>query len=212
MRAGLFIAAVVLAGAFAAVARAEARPLSAQDRALLARPATYEELIGEQVARRLTRRAVSVRCGAIGESNPSVLGVTPWGSSGPVDYFLMRPAECTYLSWFRQSPARWDPRICTEADCAMVSKIAMSLAVVAHESYHILGYRNEAQVECYGMQSIWFVAAKLGATVAEAQALAGLYATRMYPLRRSQTPAYWSPQCRNGGVYDLRRSLIRWPS
>jgi hypothetical protein len=128
------------------------------------------------------------------------------------DYFLMRPAECTYLAWFHQSPARWDPRTCVEADCAHVGDIAWALATVAHESYHILGYSNEAQVECYGMQSIWFVANKLGASVAEAQAIASLYATRMYPPRRWQTPTYWSAQCRDGGTLDLRKSLARWPS
>ena len=62
----------------------------------------------------------------------------------------------------------------------------MALAVVAHESYHVLGYWNEAQVECYGMQSIWFVANKLGASVDESQALAALYATQMYPQRRTR--------------------------
>ncbi len=212
MRVVALLGATVLAAAAASVAHAEARPLSAQDKALLARHATYEEQIGEQVARRLTGHSVSVRCGAIGASSPNVLGVTPWGAGGPVDYFLMRPAECTYLSWFRRSPARWDPRSCSGEDCMLVPKIAMSLAVVAHESYHILGYRNEAQVECYGLQSIWFVANKLGAPVAEAQAVASFYATRMYPLRRTTTPAYWSAQCRDGGRYDLRRTLARWPS
>jgi hypothetical protein len=90
--------------------------------------------------------------------------------------------------------------------------MAMALAVVAHESYHILGYSNEAQVECYGMQSIWFVANKLGASIAESQALASFYATRMYPLRRTQTPQYWSPECKDGGKLDLRPTLARWPS
>ena len=145
-------------------------------------------------------------------SDPRVIGVTPFSSNGPVDYFLMRPAECKYLAWFRHAPARWDPRSCTEADCLQVGNIAMSLAVVAHESYHILGYRNEAQVECYGMQSIWFVANKLGGAIAESQALATLYATRMYPTRQYTTPRYWSAECRDGGKYDLRRSLARWPS
>jgi hypothetical protein len=46
------VAALLTATAFAAVAasvaHAEARPLSAQDKALLARAATYEEQIGEQ--------------------------------------------------------------------------------------------------------------------------------------------------------------------
>jgi hypothetical protein len=212
MRPGALLAAVLAAGILAAVAHADARPLTANDRALLARPATYEEQIGELVARRLTGHFVSVRCGGLGIGDPRVLGVTPWGAGGPVDYFLMRPAECTFLAWFRQSPARWDPRSCEGDDCAQIPNIAMALAVVSHESYHILGYRNEAQVECYGMQSIWFVANRLGASVAEAQSLASFYAARMYPLRRTQSPRYWSSQCRDGGTYDLRRSLARWPS
>ena len=212
MRLAPLLVAIALAGIVASVAHAEARPLTASDRALLARSATYEEQIGESVARRLTGHTVAVRCGALGVADPRILGVTPFSATGPVDYFLMRPAECTYLAWFRQAPARWDPRACTAEDCSRVASIVTSLAVVAHESYHILGYSNEAQVECYGMQSIWFVAHKLGAPVAEAQALAGMYAARTYPLRRTQTPAYWSAECRDGGAYDLRRSLARWPS
>jgi hypothetical protein len=212
MRLVSILAAVVLAGTLAASANATARPVTPQDRALLARPATYEEQIAQQVARRLTGHNASVRCGAIGESDPRVLGVTPLLNGHSFDYFLMRPLQCTNLAWFHQAPARWDPRTCVESDCARVAGMAMALAVVAHESYHLLGYTNEAQVECYGMQSIWFVASKLGASVDESQALASLYATRMYPQRRTQTPQYWSAQCRDGGKLDLRKSLARWPS
>jgi hypothetical protein len=212
MRVWLILPALALAGALATAAHASARPVTKLDRALLARPATYEEQIAEQVARRLTGHDASVRCGSLGTSNPNVLGVTPLLRGRSFDYFLMRPAECTYLAWFRREPSRWDPRSCSGSDCVEVPDIAMALAVVAHESYHLLGYTNEAQVECYGMQSIWFVASKLGGSVAESQALASLYATQMYPERRTQTPAYWSPECRDGGRYDLRRSLARWPS
>jgi hypothetical protein len=212
MRVWLILPAIVLAGALATAAHASARPVTKLDRALLARPATYEEQIAEQVARRLTGHDASVRCGSLGTSNPNVLGVTPLLDGHSFDYFLMRPAECTYLAWFRRAPARWDPRTCAESDCLEVPDIAMALAVVAHESYHLLGYSNEAQVECYGMQSIWFVASKLGASVSESQALASLYATRIYPQRRTQTPAYWSPQCRDGGKLDLRPARAGWPS
>jgi hypothetical protein len=212
MRVALLLAAVVVTGTFAASASASARPVNAHDRALLARAPTYEETIAEQVARRLTGHKTSVRCGSIGVSNPNILGVTMLLNGRSFDYFLMVPAECTYLAWFRQDPARWDPRSCSTSDCAIVPKVAMALAVVAHESYHILGYSNEAQVECYGMQSIWFVANKLGASIAESQALASLYATQFYPRREYTTPAYWSAECRDGGKYDLRRSLARWPS
>ena len=212
MRVASILAAVVLAGVLAASASATARPITPQDRALLARPATYEEKIAEQVARRLTGHNASVRCGSLGISDPNVLGVTPLLNGRSFDYFLMRPLQCTYLAWFHQAPARWDPRTCVESDCARVGNMAMALAVVAHESYHLLGYSNEAQVECYGLQSIWLVANKLGASIDESQALASLYATRMYPLRRTQTPQYWSAECRDGGKFDLRKSLARWPS
>jgi hypothetical protein len=212
MRVWATLLAAVTVGVLAATAQATARPVTAQDRALLARPATSEELIAEPVARRLTGHNASVRCGSVGLSNPNILGVTPLESGRSFDYFLMRPNECTYLAWFHRTPSRWDPRTCAPEDCSLVPSIAMALAVVSHESYHLLGYSNEAQVECYGMQSIWFVASKLGASVPEAQAIASLYATKMYPLRRTQTPQYWSPQCRNGGTLDLRPSLARWPS
>ena len=212
MRVWATLVAALTVGVLAATAQATARPVTAQDRALLARPATAEEQIAAQVARRLTGHNVSVRCGSLGVSSPNILGVTPLYDGHSFDYFLMRPQECTLLAWFHRAPSRWDPRSCTGEDCSYVPSIAMALAVVAHESYHILGYSNEAQVECYGMQSIWFVAAKLGATVPEAQALASLYATKMYPLRRTQTPQYWSPQCRDGGKLDLRPQLARWPS
>jgi hypothetical protein len=212
MRLRILLLAVLAAGLAAASAHASARPVTPEDKKLLARTATYEERIAEAVAARLTGHQASVRCGPIGSSNSRVLGVTPLLNQRSFDYFLMRPEQCTYLAWFRQAPTRWDPRSCAAEDCAYVPKIAMALAVVAHESYHVLGYSIEAQVECYGMQSIWFVANKLGAPVAEAQALASLYATRMYPSRRTQTPEYWSAECRNGGKYDLRPALNRWPS
>src|SRR3977135_633082 len=110
MRVVAMLSAVILAGVLAASASATARPITPQDRALLARPATYEEQIAEQVARRLTGHNTSVRCGSLGMSNPRVLGVTMLLHNHSFDYFLMRPAECTYLAWFHQSPARWDSR------------------------------------------------------------------------------------------------------
>lgn len=213
MRWGGALAVAAVAGIVATSAYASARPVTAHDRALLARPATAEEKIAEGVAERLTGHpSVSVRCGSMGVSSPNVLGVTPMLNGHAFDYFLMRPAECTYLTWFHDAPARWDPRTCVPADCRYTVDITWALQTVAHESYHLLGYTNEAQVDCYGMQSIWFVATRLGASLPEAQALAQLFAQRIYPLRRIETPAYWSPECRNGGAYDLRPGSSAWPS
>jgi hypothetical protein len=213
VRSGALIIAAAAAAVLAAGAQASARPATAHDRALLARPATSEERIAEVVAERLTaHRHVEVRCGDTGVADPNVLGVTPMLNGHAFDYFLMRPAECTYLAWFRQAPKRWDPRTCAPADCRYTVDIAWALQTVAHESYHLLGYTNEAQVDCYGMQSIWFVATRLGAPLSEAEALAQLFAQQIYPLRRIETPTYWSPECRDGGTYDLRPSSSAWPS
>ncbi len=213
MRLGAFIAAIALGGVLAAVASASARPVTAADRALLARPATSEEKIAEGVAERLTgHKSVSVRCTPLHLSLENVLGVTEMLNGHAFDYFLMQPAECTYLAWFRESPARWDPRTCAPSDCRYVVDMTMAMETVSHESYHLLGYTNEAQVDCYGMQSLWFVATRLGAAMPEAQAFAHLFADRIYPLRRTETPAYWSAECRDGGAYDLRPESHAWPS
>jgi len=214
MRSRLVVCVLAIAGALVPVAHAQVRPLRPSDAALLSRPPTYEERIAEQVAARLTHLHPEVRCGQLGGAvGPRILGVTLFDAKGPAGYFLLRPETCSDLAAFRASPAGYDPRSCADASCVTRdADVVTALATVSHESYHLLGYRNEAQVECYGMQSIWFVAEKLGASVDLSQALASFYATRIYPLRRTQTPAYWSPQCRNGGKYDLRPTLDRWPS
>jgi hypothetical protein len=212
MRRG--VAFVLLVAALLPVAaHASARPVTAADRALLSRPATADEKIAQTVAERLTgHKSVSVRCLQMHLYFKNVLGVTPMLDGHAFDYFLMEPEACTSIAWFHTAPARWDPRTCAPADCKYVVPITWALETVSHESYHLLGYTNEAQVDCYGMQSIWFVATRLGASLSEAQALAQLFWQQLYPLRRTETPLYWSPQCRDGGAYDLRPGSSAWPS
>ena len=214
MRRILLAAAFVLAGFCATAAHATVRPLRPADARLLDRAATQEEQIAESVAARLTRMHPKVRCGPLGvPSGYGILGITLFDGSRPAGYFLMLPKLCSELASFRASPATFDPRTCTDSACLTKdADTAMALATVSHESYHLLGYKNEAKVECYGMQSIWFVASKLGASIEESQAIASFYATQMYPLRRTKTPAYWSAECREGGTLDLRPTLASWPS
>jgi len=212
MRRGVALA-VLVAVLLPAAAHAYARPVTAADRALLARPATADEKIAQTVAERLTgHKSVSVRCLQMHLYAQNVFGVTPMLDGHAFDYFLMEPEACTYLAWFHAAPARWDPRTCAPADCRYVVPITWALETVSHESYHVLGYTNEAQVDCYGMQSIWFVASRLGASLSEAQAFAQLFWQKLYPLRRTETPLYWSPECHNGGAYDLRPNSNAWPS
>jgi hypothetical protein len=218
MRRGRVVLLIVLVcGLAAASAQAAVRPVRPADASLLNRKASYEEQVAEYVAARLTRLRPSVRCGALGISAPPgffVSGITllpPEG--GPADYFLIEPSTCDYLIQFRQDPARFDPATCSDAFCRQEqAEASFALATVSHESYHVLGYRNEAQVECYGMQSIWFVAQSLGASAAEGRRIAATYWKTLYAQRRTTTPTYWTAQCRNGGKYDLRPKSNAWPS
>ena len=216
MRVAILLAAAAVASVAAASAHAQARPLRPGDAALLRRAPTPEELVAQAVAKRLTRLSPTVRCGALGIDVPPgmlVTGITLLPPHGPADYFLLLPEECNYLAWFRQSPRRYDPASCTDDACMqLASKAALALATVSHESYHVLGYRLEKQVECYGMQSIWFVATSLGASVAEGQRIASFYWQTTYANRQQTTPAYWSAECRDGGRYDLRPASHSWPS
>jgi hypothetical protein len=210
------LAAAVLTALAAASAQAAVRPLRPGDAALLNRAATAEERIAEAVAKRLTHLSPSVRCGDLGIDVPAgmlVSGITLLPPHGPADYFLMAPQMCDLLSLFRESPESYDPATCQDASCLQrASAVAFALATVSHESYHVLGYRLEKQVECYGMQSIWFVATSLGASVAEGQRIAAVYWQTTYARRQYSTPTYWSADCRDGGKYDLRPSSHAWPS
>lgn len=211
------VALLAVAAATAGVASASVRPVRAADRSLLARVPTADERVAQQVADRLTRKHVAVRCGRLGVPGAAwpngITGITLFVGDKPAGYAVLLPAVCAQLTAFRRDPEAWDPARCADASCdAAVAHAAMAIATVTHESYHLLGYRNEAQVECYGMQSIWYAATKLGASVREGQALAHFYAAKLYPRRRTQTPAYWSPQCRDGGRYDLRSRSHAWPS
>jgi hypothetical protein len=209
VRPAILLAALVCAGTAAAAVPYPANP---QDAALLARRATPEEKLAEYVAARLTRRPVMVRCTPVTEV-PGVLGLTPFVNHKPRGYFLLMPSACAALERFRAQPTAYDPVACGDELCAeRVLRMTQALESVSHESYHTLGFEAEATAECYGMQSLWYVANRLGASQREAERLALWYWRYQYPVWRTSHPEYWSAQCRDGGALDLRKSSHAWPS
>ena len=217
MRVRLLLLAVVAAAASAGAALGAARPVRPSDAPLLARAPTYEEQVAEAVAGRLTRKTVTVRCGSLGVAGagwPSgIAGITLFTGDRPAGYAILLPQVCAQLVAFRRDPSAYDPAACADSACFVaVEEAAMALGTVTHESYHLLGFKNEQKVECYGMQSIWYAATKLGASAQLGEAIGRFYATTLYPRRRVVTPAYWSPECRNGGKLDLRPHDPNWPN
>jgi hypothetical protein len=199
--------------AVAAPASAVVYPARPYDAPLLARASTPNERLAEAVAQRLTRRPAVVRC-ASGHLKPGELGVTPFVNNQPRGYFLMAPETCALLASFRSNPGAFDPGACKDTACLRrAGAAAMALETITHEAYHLLGYQNEATAECYGLQSLWYSAVRLGASPQLGETLASLYANEMYPSRRtSEHPEYWSAECRDGGKLDLRPSSHAWPS
>ena len=88
------------------------------------------------------------------------------------------------------------------------AKVARALHVLAHESSHLAGVRDEAAADCFGLQRTAVVAEDLGATPDEAARLA-----RVALAERAVTaPAeYRSAECHNGGMLDLDPWSSAWP-
>lgn len=88
------------------------------------------------------------------------------------------------------------------------AKVARALHVLAHESSHLAGVRDEAAADCYGLQRTAFVAESLGADPAEGKRLARLALAE----RAITAPTdYRSSECHDGGALDLDRASAVWP-
>lgn len=98
---------------------------------------------------------------------------------------------------------RYDP-----APCQSVSDHAIAIKALAHEAWHLAGYRDEAVADCYALQRVAAVASSLGAPDAPALVARALL---LYRGRATTAPAYYSPECRAGGALDLSPADSAWP-
>jgi hypothetical protein len=76
---------------------------------------------------------------------------------------------------------------------------SIGVEVLAHEAYHLAGFRDEAVAECYGLQAMTFVARRLGVSPERAAALVAIASERLKTLPQE----YQSLECREGGALDL---------
>jgi hypothetical protein len=85
--------------------------------------------------------------------------------------------------------------------------LAAAVVTLAHEPQHSKGVGVEAQAECYAIQLAAATAEHLGVDGRDAHALGALY----WQHYDEELPAYSSPECRDGGAYDLRPATSAWP-
>ena len=116
----------------------------------------------------------------------------------PADFTDLDEETCSELDRFAEG----------KANSGEDSKVARALHVLAHESSHLAGIRDEAAADCYGLQRTAFVAESLGADPAKAQRLAHLALAE----RAITAPAdYRSSECHDGGALDLDPASSAWP-
>ena len=176
--------------------------------------ARHEERIREQdrladIASDLAGRKVGVRC-------PNFLAslVDSGGETGHVQFDAAgRPADHTDLSPQTCKALRRLDRVdfsCLErGDCGYDEfKAGWAAHTLAHESFHLRGYRDEGVTECYALQNTAFVAERLGVPAEQAERLQAWLYERGYP---NEPEEYRSSKCYDGGPLDLRPQHTAFP-
>jgi hypothetical protein len=160
------------------------------------------------IASELARRHVTIRC-----EGPSGALTGAKGESGRTEFIEGKPVSVSYLQeGICQTLHGYSRDLAAGAACLLPCQspleIAWSLNTLAHESYHLAGVRNEARTECYALQAIDFVARRLGASPEQGRALASFSFDQ---LLERMPPEYSSPECHDGGRFDLHPDDPVWP-
>jgi hypothetical protein len=140
------------------------------------------------IASAIAGRPVQVRCpGVWGRifSWDIVEGSVRFDEHGrPAEETRLRSFTCAELDALAEG-RRVEGLACAEqrgtACGAEVQDLALAVDVLAHESWHLAGVRDEAVTECRSVQTIAWTAQRLGTTAAQGRALAQRYLETWYP-------------------------------
>jgi hypothetical protein len=177
------------------------------------RKAAVEAHLGE-VATDLGRRHVHVRCQSFGGALIDVsneAGYVEFDASGvPKDYTVLKRPICRALQRF---PREWrTPAFgCVDTLSGCPREIfddVIAVHTLAHETWHLHGYIQEARTECNALQTTAQAAILFGADQRTAQAIAVYIWKKVYPYEPDD---YRLADCVNGGPYDLRPADLVWP-
>jgi hypothetical protein len=157
---------------------------------------SLERRLGD-VASTLAHRHVKVHCqgetGALLDVGPE-LGTVQFDAEGhPADHTDLKHQAC---GWLAKLPG------------GSVANAATAVEVLAHESYHLAGYQDEATAECYALQAMPYVAEQFQATPRQIRTWVA-YSFARYP---SLSEEYVSPDCVPGGRLDLGSPASIWPT
>lgn len=149
-------------------------------------------------ASRIVGRGVEIRCDEAGEFVGAVQhadGVAAVG--GRVAY--LTPEICHDLY-----------RVAFENDVTF-SQSARAIAVLAHESWHLRGERNEGVTECYALQSGVELGTRLGLDTDTARQMMRQQLAENQLRGRGAVEYLVPPECRDGGPLDLDPTRSSFP-
>lgn len=141
-------------------------------------------------------------------------GATGFVSESAPSTIELAPAVCARLDALAYGGAA--PAGTLPAGAAARLALAESVEALVHEAVHVHGYvlsvygdEAETYAECYGLQEEAWAARQLGASDADARALAAA-SWADYAPRYARTN-YFSADCRDGGRLDLRPGSSVFP-
>ncbi len=167
-----------------------------------------------QIATQLGSRHVHVHCQSFASNLVDVsaeAGTVQFDQSGiPSDTTDLKRPICAALARFPHDVSSAGfACVYTNADCPQkIWEDVLAIHTLAHETWHLHGVKNEAQTECYALQTTARAAALFGANAAAAQATANYALVRFYP---NLPEEYRQAPCGNGGPLDLRPTDPLWP-
>ena len=91
------------------------------------------------------------------------------------------------------------------------SRTARALDVLAHESWHLRGVRNEARTECYALQSGVKLGERLGVSAQTAARMMRAQLIENSLLIGGDSEYRVPPECREGGALDLAPRRMTFP-
>lgn len=163
----------------------------------------------DSIASEIARRPVTVTC--VAATNRT--GFVTWYSNRLATNANLSITICNDLGAYSRLPAgdltcaEHDPRArCSEA----LNDVLFAMHVLAHESYHLYGVMNEAETECYALQTLALVLERFGLPRVQAHEILHYWGDH-YEAVVQPTGAYASIECHAGGRYDLRPRTPSWP-
>jgi hypothetical protein len=166
------------------------------------------------VASQVAQREVGVSCPGfwtrLVEITPNAGWVGFDESGRPDDKTQLSAQTCSSLERLRRhGPPEVDCLLDRSLACRRSTlEIVEGMVVLAHESWHLRGVLNEAQTQCYAVQTVELVARSFGFRPRDASLVATYVAIDD---ARAAVGDYHSPECRPGGAYDLHPETRVWP-